>query len=161
MLASAGSGATRSTFRTLRALFLAGYVLNIILWFVPATFVGFFAGCGSSGGFLVSMFSIVRLLSQQGNLGATIFFVLIFVSNIVFIALALALPRRWVFLTASSVAAFFILQGGLIGLLRLFSASDEQMTYFLVFRVLQWVASLLTLLGFFMKPPAPPPRNAT
>ena len=144
MLASAGSGATRSTFRTLRALFLAGYVLNIILWFVPA--VKTTAG-------LLSMFSIVRLLSQQGDLGAY-YYVLIFASNIVFIALALALPRRLVFFTASSVAAFFIL-------LDLFSASDYQMTYFLAPRVLQWVASLLTLLGFFMKPPAPPPRNAT
>ncbi len=147
------AGAPQSTFRTLRALFLAGYVLNIILWFVPSfkASIGGFMGMGGEERVL-SMFSMVQLASQQGNMGLTIFMVLIFASNIVFIALALALPRRWVFITASSVAAFFIL-------LNLFSGSNEQVTYFLVPRVLGWAASLLTLVGFLMRPPGPRTLN--
>lgn len=131
----------------LRALFLLGYALNILLWFVPMARmkVGGFLAFGAEEK-TFSMLSMVRLLSQQGALGMTLFLVAVFASNIVFIVLALALPRRWVFLTASSVAAFFIL-------LNLFSGSNEQTTYFLVPKVLGWIASLLTLLGFAIKPP--------
>lgn len=135
------------SYRRLRNLFLLGYALNIVLWFVPAITmrVGTFLGVGGEDK-TFSMFSLVRLISQQGKLGLTIFFVSVFASNIVFIVLALALPRRWVFLTASSVAAFLILLG-------LFSGSSEQAQYFLIPRLLGWAASLLTLIGFFIRPP--------
>ena len=161
-MATTGSGSTESKFRTLRALFITGYVLNIILWFVPS--VRYF-GPGLEGtesrfeGFLGSL-----------SLGMSVVVfdqVLIFASNFVFIALALALPRRWVFITASSVAALFIVVN-LISLMgcpfsvlgtrySVLGGSHCTMTYILVPRVLQGVASLLTLLGFFIKPPAPRP----
>jgi hypothetical protein len=68
-LAGAGSGSRESTFRTLRALFLAGYVMDLILWFVPRWKMNV-GGLMSMGGEerTFSMFSMVRLLSQQGNL---------------------------------------------------------------------------------------------
>ena len=136
-----------SVHRRLRNFFILGYALNIILWFVPAVTmrVGTLLGFGGEEKTL-SMFSMVRLISQQHNLGLTIFLVGVFAGNIVFIALALAHPRRWVFITASSVAAFFIL-------LNLFSGSNEQIHYLLVPRVLGWCATLLTLTGFVIKPP--------
>lgn len=145
-----GQATEPSMFRTLMTLFLSGYVLQIILWFVPTVEMSFGGFMGEEGA--LSMFSFVRLRSQQGNVGFTFFAALLFASNIVVIALALALPHRWVFISASSVSAFGIL-------LSLFSGSNDQMTYLLVPLVLAWVAKLLTLLGFFIKPSVPDPRT--
>ena len=88
--------------------------------------------------------------SLPGDLDLLLIFALVFASNFVFIALALALPRRWVFITASSVSVFLIS-------FSFFSIHTAHSMYILVPRVLQGVASLLTLLGFFIKPPAPRP----
>ena len=148
-----------SRFRTLRALFITGYVLNIILWFVPSERFSF--------EITLSRFDYVRtsLQSDYGLVGylyllfdqLLIVEVLIFASNFVFLALALALPRRWVFITASSVAVWILLFATFDAYFVAYSGM--YVDYILVPRVLLGVASLLTLLGFFIKPPAP--RNSS
>ena len=126
-----------SNYRTLRTLFIIGYAINIALWFVPEYRVN---------KSVLTLFSLVRSISQVSP-GWTMFYVLVFASNIVFIILALASPRRWIFLTASSVAAFFLLYG-------LFSGSNEQIEYLLIPRILGYIAALITLTGFLIRPPA-------
>ena len=135
---SSGTPSASNLYHLLRNLFLLGYVLNIVLWFIPTMRVGEQPA--------LSAFSLVRLVSQLGNWGATILLVLVFASNVAFVVLALAYPRRWVFIVASSVASFLIL-------LNLFSASNPEMHNLIIPRVLQWCAEFLTLTGFFIKPP--------
>jgi hypothetical protein len=133
-------------YRMLRFLFVLGYVLNIILWFLPYGRVSSELGQAGGGGKMFSTLDLVRLLSQTSP-GWTLFFVLVFTSNILFIVLALIRPKRWIFLVASSLAGIFFIWN-------LFSATPQGIEYLFIPRLLSYVASCLTLLGFLVNPPA-------
>ena len=111
------AGPTR--YGMLRRLFVLGYTMNIVLWFVPA----FRIEIGPWGGAEdFSILSMARLYSQTG-LGWILFFVVTFASNVVFLVLAFSHPRRWTFITASSIVAPYILW-------RSFSARIQRSTNF-------------------------------
>lgn len=139
----------RARFLMLRRLFILGYSMNIVLWFIPSVVIR-----GNVGGFLwpaqpdrlLSMFSLVRLISQENPL-LTLFFVLVFASNIAFIVLAIKVPKRWVFLTAAILSSLFLLLG-------LFSATPEDIYYIPFTRNLGYIAAALTLVGFVITPVA-------
>ncbi|HEY7214235.1 MAG TPA: hypothetical protein VIC28_06365, partial [Thermoanaerobaculia bacterium] len=130
----------------LRRLFVLGYSMNIVLWFVPAfrMKVGGDLGFGAEDK-VFSMLSMVRLISQTSP-GWTLFFVVTFASNIVFLVLAFAYPKRWLFIIGASIAAPFMLWG-------FFSGENPDIHQFLVPRLLGYVATALTLIGFFIRPP--------
>jgi hypothetical protein len=134
-------------YNLLRRLFVLGYAMNIVLWFVPTYQgrLGGFVSGSSAEDSVYSTFLLVRILSQTSP-GWTLFFVVSFALNIVFIVLAFSWPKRWLFLTASSVSAFFVLWG-------LFSSGNPNLHSFLLPLLLGYIASAMTMVGFFIKPP--------
>lgn len=141
----------RARYLMLRRLFILGYAMNIALWFIPSVVIrgnaaGFFAPAQPDR--TLSMFSLVRLTSQE-NPFLTLFFVLVFASNIAFIVLAIKMQKRWVFLTGAILSAIFLLWG-------LFSsaAAPENVYYIPLIRYLGYIASALILVGFVIGPVA-------
>jgi hypothetical protein len=121
----------------LRALFVAGFVLEIILTFVPSH---------GAEGRSFSDFESVRWSFQQGGRdGLFLLSVSMFCFMVACPALALSHPRRWVFIAGASFAMF-----GLV--LEFFTGSNENV-YFLP-RLLDYVAIAMMLTGFWIKPPA-------
>lgn len=129
----------------LRRLFVLGYAMNIILWFVPTMRmkVGGILGVGAQED-VYSVLTLVQRISQTSP-GWHLFFVLTFASNILFIVLAVAYARRWIFITGASVATLFLLWG-------LFSTDAPGVEGFLLPRILGYVATALTLTGFVVVP---------
>lgn len=137
-------------FQLLRALFVCGWVLSIVLTFVPSYRIR-----TRGGGFfdyyyeyrLLSGYDIIQLLYQEGELGLWMLFVLLFAVEIVFVVLAFKYPKQLVFIAGATFAALNLL-------LNLFSTPMEGIEVLLIPRVLGYIATAFILSGFFIKPPA-------
>jgi len=138
------------TYRNLRALFFAGFALTAVLTFVPAlkAEVGGFMGMGGEERSL-SALDLIRLLFQGGQAGLGILFVLMFCTTVAFAVLAIKYPRRWVFIAGSCYAVFGIL-------LAFFSGSNKDIQYYFLPRLLGYIATAMTLTGFWVRPPIHP-----
>jgi len=134
-------------YTNLKRVFIFGYALKIVLWFLPAVKVSpesFISIWGDDK--ILSMFSFVRLLSKW-SFDLTMLMVLVFASNIVFIILAFKHPKRWIFLTGSSFTVFFLLMD-------MFSTSSNHQVHYLILpKILGYVTDAMTLTGFLIKPP--------
>lgn len=96
-------------YRNLRALFIAGFVLEIILTFVPSR---------GADGRSFSDFESIRWAFQQGRDGLAFLSVSMFCFTVACAALAIAYPRRWVFIAGACFAAFGLIRRALLRLKR-------------------------------------------
>ena len=133
-----------SRFRMLKSLFVLGFFMNIVLNFVPLLQL-------KVRGDLIthSALSLIRTISGT-NPGLTFVLVLIFASNILFIALAFAYPKRFIFIVASSFTVIMLIWN-------FFQGTNPNVIIFLLPQVLGYIANALTLIGFFIKPPIAQP----
>ena len=138
-----------ATYRNLRALFIAGFALNAILFFVPAlkAKVGGFLGFGGEER-TFSVLTLTREIIQAGHLGLGLFFVIIFCIAVAFVVLAIKYPRRWLFITGACYTIVWFI-------FALFSGSGKDTEELFLPKLLGYVASALTLSGFWVRPPAP------
>lgn len=138
----------RSSFQTLRILFICGYLMSIGLTFVPSLEIskheGMF-GMGEVVKHTYSLYEIIRLLYESGEYDWQLFYVTVFAVEIAFVILAIRYPKRWVFISGASFTAFFLLWS-------FFTPSREGIKYILIPRVLGYVADAFVLLGFFARP---------
>lgn len=135
------------TYRSLSILFIAGFTIQAVLWFVPAAKVTVGGLIGQGGQELsLSNLDAVRLLIQSGQVGLGILFVTFFCITVAFVALAMKYPRRWVFI-AGSCFEFF----GMV--LNFFSGSNPNVQHYLLPQLLGYVAAAMVLTGLWIKPP--------
>lgn len=83
------------TYQNLRALFIAGFTLDAVLFFVPVikTKVGSFAGIGGEERTL-SALDLTHALMQSEHAGRGIFYVVIFSAMVAFAVLAIKIRAR-------------------------------------------------------------------
>lgn len=118
-------------FRTKRALFSAGCVVQILL--------------------TLEARDAIRALRQGGAPGWFFLFVAIFACDVALLVLAYAHPRRQVFLTGA-VVSLFVLS------ISLFGGADLTTEPLTLAQVLWALGSLLQMVGFFIRPPLAPER---
>jgi hypothetical protein len=140
------------TYRNLRALFIAGFVIKAILFFIPSFSMraGGFMGRGGEERSM-SRFDLSRVASPVGqspNPYASIGTVFAFCILITFILLAVCYPRRWVFIAGACVTAIGILGG----ILLFFVLPNHNNHRFFFPRLLHFVATAMVLSGFWIKP---------
>ena len=137
----------RLAYQALRALFVGGFALDIVLMFVPSIEVTT-AGFLGFGGTVISMsgLDVIRRLFQSGEVGLAMLLVLLFCAQVAFLILAMKYPKRWVFVAGSCFAVFLVILG-------LFAGSSDNVEEYFVPRVLSYVATALQLAGFWVKPP--------
>lgn len=144
-------------FQLLRQLFIAGYAIALILFFVPSieitsrTHTSLFSAPETSTD-SYSTFEITRLLGKKGEMGLQLFVVASFAISAALLILAITYPKRWVFITGASMTAFFLLWN-------LFSAPDEHVKALFLPAIVGYISSGLALLGFFVRPPRSQPRE--
>ena len=126
-------------YRTTRLVFLAGLLLDLILYFVPA--LGF-GGEEKS----LSPLDVTRLYFQRGEAGWGFLNVAFFAATAVVLFLAWKQPKRWVFVAGASIFAFGLL-------LEFFMGSSESVQQYFLPRLLRYLAALAALTGFWIKPP--------
>jgi hypothetical protein len=131
----------KSTFQTMRMIFVAGCVINTVMTFVPVVEIKNNPNLPDGS---YSSFDVTRLLLEAAP-PFGMFFVLLFSLNIVLAVLAFTYPRRWVFILGASYAALGVLYG-------IFSGSRGDTEVFLIPQVVGWIATLALLSGFFVKP---------
>lgn len=136
-------------YQILRAFFVCGYVLSVVLTFVPAYRIrtrvgGFFDNHLEYR--VLSTYDLIQFMHQEGEYGWWMFYVLIFAVAIAFIALALKYPKQWVFIAGATFAGFLLL-------LNLFSGTPEGIEHLLIPTVVDYISTILILSGFFIKPP--------
>jgi len=144
----------RKAFQLLRVLFICGYLMKIVLTFVPSAEItqrGMF-GFGEVQKQTYSLYDIIRLLGERGAFGWQLFFIVLFALKIVFVILAIRYPKRWVFISGASFYAFLLLWG-------FFTPSMEGIEYLLIPSILDYISSALVLLGFFVKPTSSVPQQ--
>lgn len=143
-----GPSSSSSKYRSYRRVFIGGFALSILLWFVPSVTmkVGGFLGVGGEEKTL-SVLDVVRMLFRAGHLGFAFFLVLLFCISAAFLVLAIKYPRRWVFVAGSSYAVFGII-------LDVFSGSGTDVHYIYLPKAMGYLATAMTLVGFWCKPPA-------
>jgi hypothetical protein len=134
-------------YRTTRLVFLAGLLLDLILWFVPAyrMMVGGVLGFGGEWRSL-SALDVTRLNFQRGQAGWGFLDVAFFAATAVVLFLAWKQPKRWVFVAGASIFAFGLL-------LEFFMGSSESVQRYFLPRLLYYLAALAALTGFWIKPP--------
>ncbi len=135
------------TYPTLRGVFVAGLLLDLVLTFVPAyrTKVGSFLGFGGEERSL-SAFDMIRIQLQNQS-GWGVFNVAYFGAYAALVVLAWKQPKRWVFVTGAALAAFALL-------LELFIGPWDSIYYYPVPRLLHYVAGACVIAGFFARPPS-------
>jgi len=137
-----------SRFPTLRFLFVCGFALETVLTFVPKMQEKNFLGSmlGESKLNSVSSYNQIQQIFQAGDFFTGLFAVTsLFTIGIAFIVLAFAYPKRWIFITGSSYAAYWIL-------VALFIPGRGDAEYFIFYIILGYVANALKLSGFFVRP---------
>jgi len=131
-------------YQTIRILFIIGYILNIILTFVPSVSYKSYSYYESAEKYMSDYEAIQILLNAQSFWG--IYFVVLFASYFAFIILAFKYQRSWVFITGASVTAFTFI-------LFLFYPSNPDVHRVFLTSVLGYLAMIFILSGFFAKPP--------
>lgn len=133
------------SYKNLRALYIAGNVLNAIVFVLP--YLSYRGGTfGRPGNVVYSTLEICRLSLDNGILGWGLIMVLTFCGSVALAALAISYPRRWVFIAGSCYTAFWLM-------FDFFSVTDPNVQYIFLTRFLEKVAITLTLVGFWVKPP--------
>ncbi len=135
-------------YQLIRAIFVAGCILNIILTFIPMYVV---EAPGLFGLFKVkrSIFDGIQLAFNIGGSEGFFYgflYVLIFAAYIIFAVLAIVYQKRWVFIAGASVAAFTLL-------LEFLSSDVEGVEAILLPKLLWYIATIAMLSGYFVKPP--------
>ena len=137
------------TYRLLRPVFVAGFVLSLILYFVPC-----YKPAGdvlkawlSMGGVErpLSSFDLCRLLVHTGNVQWGAFYIALSGVELALVLLALRSPRRWVFIAGSCEQLYLLIAF----LLRPSSADLSQPSFFAFLNYVSWA---MCLTGFFVKP---------
>jgi len=141
------------TFQLLRILFICGCLMGIVLTFVPGIEITHRDMFGEEvQKKTYSSYEVTRLLGERQKVGWQLFYVILFALNIVFVILAIRYPKRWVFISGASIAAFFLLWD-------FFTPSKEGIEYLLIPRILGYISSAFVLLGFFVKPTSSVPQQ--
>ncbi len=139
------------TYRLLRPVFVAGFILSLILYFVPC-----YKPAGdvlkawlSMGGVErpLSSFDLCRLLVHTGNVQWGAFYIALSGVELALVLLALRRPRRWVFIAGSSEQLYLLIAF----LLRPTSPDLSHPSFFAFLAYASWA---LCLTGFFVKPPS-------
>ena len=138
------------TYCLLRPVFVAGFILSLILYFVPCYKAAgdVLKGWLSIGGVerSLSSFDLCRLLLQTGNVQWGVFYIGLSGFELALVLLALRWPRRWVFIAGSSEQLYLLVAF----LLRPSSADLSQPSFFAFLNYVSWA---MCLTGFFVKPP--------
>jgi len=121
--------------KKLRVLFILGWVIMTISIFIPYK---------TSEHGKVSAFDEVQILFRE-NPGDAFIVVVISAISIVYFLLTVRNPKRWVFLSGAIIAAFFLL-------LDLNTPAAEGEKLFLIPRIVDYIAYIFVLTGFFIKP---------
>lgn len=135
---------THACYPFLRGVFVAGNLLMIVLCLVPSIsfdLIGLPEGPVSA----VYVLRELELINPAEQFGLWLLCILQFLTPVVFLALALAHPRRWVFLVGAIVTCCW----GLMGLL---TSTPEYVTYVSQAEFLGWVATIMVLSGLFAFP---------
>ena len=141
-----------SRFQTLRMLFIFGYLIGIILTFVPSVEItqitqhGMF-DAGEVTKVTYSSYGIIQLLGERQEVGLQLFFVILFALNIAFIILAIKYPKRWIFISGASITAFLLLWN-------FFTPSNKDIQNLFIPRIIGYISDTFILLGFLIKPPS-------
>lgn len=118
-------------------------MITIVLYFVPMyslhTDSAYF-----KAGEAISYISIARAISSS-HPWRTLYSVVLFALNVLFLVLAFAYPKRWIFILASSIAIFFLIWD-------FFSKPDSNLIIFTVPLVVSYIGAGLKLIGFIIKP---------
>lgn len=132
----------------LRGCFIVGWVLHIVLAFVPMMEVktGGFWGFGVQEKSL-SPFQAGQMLFEQGTTVVGFLYVIYFSLTVAFLVLGIVRPVRWVFVAGASYGVFFVILA--------FSAGSppENVTMYVLPEIVSYLAIALTLSGFWTKPP--------
>ena len=147
----------RNSVSLLKKLFIAGFIFQIIYFFMPSvrirTVIGYY-----------EVASLSEITQKLFNLNPDIasIVILILVACIALVVLAIFYPRRWVFLFGAILSAFCLFCPLLFGLFRLFSSGEYQSVFspktepqiklFFVPIMLYFTGVILSLTGFFIKP---------
>jgi hypothetical protein len=127
-----------------RVIFIAGFMLEILLWFIPTISI-----TTDLGAISISSFRIARSLFLYGQNGAGLLVIFPLFVSVVILVLAMKYPRRWVFICGACFAVLVILWGVSHG-----SADLEMgMDVYFAPRILSYVGSVMGLIGFIVKPP--------
>ncbi len=149
-------------YRILRPLFVAGYALSTVLYFIP-----WYTPTGdvlkawlATGGVErhLSSFDLCRLLVSTGDVQSGAFYMSLSAIEVVLMLLAVWHPRRWVFLAGACEQVYT-----LIAFLRRPTANDLPHPLFSVF--LYYAVWGMGFTGFFIRPPtkrtvAPSPEGS-
>src|SRR5580704_5803637 len=127
-----------------RVIFIAAFTLEILLWFVPT--ISFPTHLG---GVSISSFRIARSLFLDGQSGEGFLVIFPLFISVVILVLAMKYPRRWVFICGACFAALVILSGVSHGRADL----EVGMDVWFAPRILSYVASVMGLIGFVVRPP--------
>jgi len=134
------------SFRNLRTIFIVGFLIEVVLWFVPA-------GVLETTGFLglqiqrqvVSALDIVRMLFQLQKEGFGFLYVLFFCAELAFLVLAIFYARRWVFVAGACFVAFLLI-------LDIFTGSSQNFHPYFLSRAVGYLAAAMALTGFWIRP---------
>lgn len=131
----------------LKTLFIIGFLINIILTFIPSTRIktGGYLGIGGEEK-LVSTHKMIQLAFRR-NPSIALLLVVVFAFFVAVVILAITHPKRWVFLSGAIVVAFFML-------VNLFSPSQEELGVkgLIIPNIIGFIGNILCLTGFFIKP---------
>ncbi len=135
------------TYRNLRALFIAGFALNALIFFLPAFKVKVGSVLGMGGEVRTfSALTLTREVIQAGHIGVGLFFVIVFCIAVAFVVVAIKYPRRWVFITGACYTVFWLIFG-------FFSGENKDTQQLFLPQLLGYIASAMTLAGFWIRPP--------
>lgn len=125
-------------------------MLEVLLWFIPTISI-----TTNLGAHFISSFDITRLLFQEGRSGLGFMMIFPVFVSVFILALAIKYPHRWVFICGACFAALMILWDVYRG------GSDLRRCVDVYFapRILNYVASVMGLIGFIVKPPARKARD--
>ncbi len=137
-------------YQTIRTLFITGFILNIILTFIPSASYQPYSYYEQPLKYLSAYDGIQILFKAQSFWG--FYFVFLFSLNIVFIVLAIKYPKGWIFIAGASVTGFNYV-------LSLFMPSNPDIHSVFVTAVFQYLASLFILSGFFANPSKEKPNT--
>jgi MFS family permease len=140
---------TTNHYKILRIIFISGFSLQLLLTFIPSVEVNKLKVFGFDNQFLknetYSDKDTIGLLLQVNPL-LGLFFIAVFILQIIFIILAIKYPRRWVFLSGAGLACL-----SFIGWLFMPKASNT--TILVIPALLSWCAMFAKMTGFFIHPP--------
>ncbi len=144
------------SYRALRLLFITGFALSFILYYIPCykpagpVLTAWTANGGAER--RLSSFDLCRLLIRTGDVNWGAFYIALSLFELTILVLAIRRPRRWVFVAGSCEQLYLLLAF----LLRSHSGDLPQP---LITMLLGYASWPMCLSGFFVKPPHPHVAN--